>query len=157
MNNLLPQAAALFQTWCNQPRYRTAWLIGGPLAGKTTLAKRLCAHATWRYLNYTLDADYFAQLHDRIETYQVADLLNDLRGWCRATTQPVLLVDELDALFACWSDGQRRLFAHQASRLSDLPCGLILVSNFFEPVQLASLLPQSDQLAYFHLGMRDEG
>ena len=151
MNTRYEQIGALFRAYCNQLRYRTAWIIGAPLTGKTTLARQLCTHFGWRYLNYTLDEGYFDQLQGRLETYQPEDLCHELRRWSAATTQTILIVDELDALLSCWQPQQRRSFVHRASRLPELPCGLILVSNLFEATTLESLLPPSDRPAYVDL------
>jgi hypothetical protein len=151
MNHLIERAGAQLIACCSQPRYRTAWLIGPPLAGKSTLARRLCEIHGWRYLNYTLEPGFFDAFQDRLETYQPTDLLNDLRAWSAASAQSVLLVDEIDAVLATWSYDQRRLLATLASRMPNLPCGLILVSNLFEIDTLAPLLPDSDLPAYFNL------
>ncbi|MEI7768853.1 MAG: AAA family ATPase [Chloroflexales bacterium] len=151
MNIHLERAGSHFLACCSQPRYRTAWLIGAPLSGKTTLARQLCKTHGWRYLNHTLEPGYFDALADHLETYQPADLLRDLRAWCAASDRPVLLVDEIDAILATWPSDQRRLFATQASRLSELAHGLVLVSNLFEVDTLTQLLPDSDLPAYYNL------
>jgi hypothetical protein len=151
MTLLLERAGLHLLACCSQPRYRTAWLLGLPLSGKTTLARRLCEVYNWRYLNYTLEQGFFDALQDRLETYQPADYLRDLHAWCSASTQPILVVDEIDAVLATWSFDQRRLFATRASRLPDLPHGLVLVSNLFEVDTLTSLLPDSDLPPYFNL------
>jgi hypothetical protein len=151
MTSLLESAGLHFLACCSQPRYRTAWLIGSPLSGKTTLARQLCDLHKWRYLNFTLDLGFFDALQDHLETYQPADLLNDLRMWCATYEQSILLVDEIDAVLATWSVDQRRLFATRASRLPNLSYGLILVSNLFDVDTLAPLLPDSDLPTYFNL------
>jgi hypothetical protein len=151
MNTQLERAGSHLLACCSQPRYRTAWLIGLPLSGKTTLAGRLCEVHSWRYLNYTLEPGYFDALADHLETYQPADLLSDLRIWCAASSQSVLLVDEIDAILATWPSDQRRMFATRASRLPDLAHGLVLVSNLFEVDTLVPLLPDSDLPAYYNL------
>ena len=151
MNTLLERVGAQFLACCSQPRYRTAWLLGPPLSGKTTLARQLCEHYGWWYLNYTLDPGYFDRLTGRLDGYQPGDLLKDLRGWGAACACPVMLVDELDATLACWSSDERGLFAAQASRIPDLPHGLVLVSSFFDEATFARLLPESDLSTYFSL------
>jgi hypothetical protein len=151
MNTLIERAGSHLRAYCSQPRYRTAWLIGSPLSGKTTLARQLCETYGWRYLNYTLEPGYFDALVDHLKTYQPADLISDLRIWCAADGRSVLLVDEIDAILATWQFDQRRLFATQASRLSELAHGLVLVSNLFEVDTLAPLLPDSDLPAYYNL------
>ncbi len=152
MNSTYIQAIGVqFRAYCNQLRYRTAWIIGAPLTGKSTLARQLCTHFGWCYLNYTLDEGCFDQLQGRLETYQPEDLCYELRRWSATTTQPILVVDELDAVLSCWQPQQRRSFAHRASRLPELPCGLILVSNLFEATTLETLLPPSDRPAYVDL------
>jgi hypothetical protein len=151
MNVLLERVGSHLLACCSQPRYRTAWLIGSPLSGKTTLSRQLCETYNWRYINYTMEPGFFDVLHDHLETYQPADFLNDLRTWCTTYDRSVLLIDEIDAILATWSFNQQRLFATQASRLPDLPHGLILVSNHFEADTLAPLLPNSDLPAYFNL------
>lgn len=151
MTSLFERASLHLLACCSQPRYRTAWLIGSPLSGKTTLARQLCETHNWRYLNYTLEQGYFDALQGCLETYQPSDLWNDLRTWCMNYDQSLLLVDEIDSILATWSFDQRRLFATQASRLPDLPHGLVLVSNLFEADVLAPLLPNSDLPAYFNL------
>ncbi|NTU79111.1 MAG: ATP-binding protein [Chloroflexales bacterium] len=151
MTALLERAGAHLLACCSQPRYKTAWIVGPPLSGKTTLARQLCQLYGWRHLNYTLEPGYFDRLQGRLETYQPGDLLTDLRQWCVACDRPLLLVDEIDALLAVWSFEQRRLFAAQASRLPDLPRGIILVSNLLDVDVLAPLLPDSDLPTYLHL------
>lgn len=148
MKNLLERASSILLTYCSQPRYRTAWLIGSPLSGKTTLARQLCDAHNWQYLNYTLEVGFFDTLNGHIETYQISDFLKDIRIWCTAYGRSVLLIDEIDAVLATWSFEQRRLFATRASRLPDLSHGLVLVSNLFDVDTLAPLLPNSDILAY---------
>src|SRR5262245_33228721 len=111
MTSLLEHAGLHLRAYCSQPRYRTAWLIGSPLSGKTTLARQLCDTHSWRYLNYTLEQGFFDALQGHLETYQPIDLLNDLRIWCTAYGQSVLLVDEIDAILATWSFDHQRLFA----------------------------------------------
>jgi len=151
MSTLLERAGAQLAACCNQPRYRTAWILGAPLAGKSTLARQLCERYSWQYLNYTLEPGYFDLLQGRLETYQPDDLLSDLRSWVGACERPILLVDELDATLACWPVDQRRLFAHQASRLPDLPHGLVLASGLFDEATFFSLLPESDKPTYINL------
>ncbi len=151
MTVLLEQAGLHFLTCCSQPRYRTAWLIGSPLSGKTTLARQLCDHHKWRYVNYTLDQGFFDALQGDLETYQPENLLADLRIWCATSKHSILLVDEIDAVLAIWSADRRNLFATRASRLPNLSCGLILVSNLLEVDTLAPLLPDSDLPTYFNL------
>jgi len=151
MTTLLERAGTHLLACCGQPRYRTAWLIGVPLSGKTTLARQLCEHHNWCYINYTLEPGYFDQLQGRLEAYQPGDLLQALRIWGAACERSVMLVDELDATLACWSSDQRRLFAAQASRLGDLPHGLILVSSLLDLETLTPLLPESDFPPYFNL------
>jgi hypothetical protein len=150
-NALIKQAATTFLACCSQPRYRTAWLLGSPLVGKTLLAQQLCVTYKWHYLNYTLDAGFFDLLESQLETYQPHELLSEIRRWCATCKEPILFVDEIDALLAVWSSEQRRLFAYQASRLPNLSCGLILVTNFFDITLLKPLLPESDLPAYFFL------
>jgi hypothetical protein len=150
MISLLDRAGLHFLTCCSQPRYRTAWLIGSPLSGKTTLARQLCGLHKWQYINYTLDQGFFDVLQSNLETYQPVDLLNELSTWC-AAYRSILVIDEIDALLATWSIDQRRLFVTRASRLPNVPYGLILVSNLFEVDTLAPLLPDSDLPTYFNL------
>lgn len=151
MKTLLERAGSDLLAWCSQPRYRTAWLIGPPLSGKTTLARQLCDVYNWRYLNYTLEQGFFDALYDRLETYQPADFLSDLRMWCTAYGRSVLLVDEIDAVLATWPFDQRRLFATRVSCLPNLPHGLVLVSNLFDVDTLAPLLPDSDIPGYVNI------
>jgi hypothetical protein len=79
------------------------------------------------------------------------DFLNDLRRWCQADSQSIVLIDEIDAVLAIWSFDQRRFFVTQASRIPNLTHGLILVSNFFDVDLLTPLLPESDLPAYYNL------
>lgn len=151
MKTLLERAGSDLLACCSQLRYRTAWLIGPPLSGKTTLARRLCDIHNWRYLNYTLEPGFFDTLNDRLETYRPADFLSDIRTWCTAYGRSVLLVDEIDALLATWPLDQRRLFATRVSRLPDLTHGLVLVSNLFDVDTLAPLLPDSDISGYVNI------
>lgn len=151
MTSLHETVAAQLLACCSQQRYRTAWLIGPPLCGKTTLAAHLCRSYGWRYLNFTLEPGYFDQLQQRISTYQPGDLLTDLRHWCALCDRPILLIDEIDAVLACWSLDQRRLFAAQASRLPDLPQGIVLISTLFDGDTLSPLLPATDLPTYFQL------
>lgn len=151
MTSLLEHAGMHLLNYCSQPRYRTAWLIGSPLSGKTTLARQLCDLHQWRYLNYTLEQGFFDAIEGQLDTYQPTDLVDDLRTWCAVYYQSILVVDELDAVLATWSAEQRRLFATRASRLPNLSSGLILVSNLFDVDTLAPLLPDSDLPSYFNL------
>lgn len=151
MTSLLERTGTYLLACCSQPRYRTAWLIGSPLSGKTTLARELCRAHEWQYRNYTTEQGLFDALRDRLETYQPSDLLNDLSQLVSESHQ-IVLVDEIDAVLAIWSSDQRRLFANQASRLANLPHGLVLVSNFFTAETLVPLLPDSDLPPYINLG-----
>lgn len=151
MTPLLDKAGAHLRFCCSQQRYRTAWLIGPPLSGKSTLARELCRRNGWDYLNHTLQEGYFDQLQGRLEVYQPGDLVADLRHWCAGGGSPILLVDEIDATLACWAPHQRRLFANQVSRLPDLPRGLIIVSNFFDTDSLTPLLPANDIPPFFFI------
>lgn len=145
MNISLEQASAQIERCCiQQPRYRVAWLTGAPMSGKTWLAQRLCETHDWQYLNYTLTPGYFDALAVSIATYQPHDLLTALQAWCAACTKPVLVVDELDALLACWSFDQRRTWAGQASRLAYLPRGVLLVTHLLDRSLLAPYLPDGD-------------
>lgn len=141
----IEQASAQIERCClHQPRYRVAWLTGPPHSGKTAFVQRLCETHDWFYLNYTLTPGYFDALTMSIVTYQPGDLLAALHSWCSKCPNPVLVVDELDALLACWSFEQRRLWASQASRLAYLPCGLLLVTHLLDRSLLAPYLPDGD-------------
>ncbi len=145
MNISFQQASAQIERCCiQQPRYRVAWLTGAPLSGKTGLAQRLCETNGWQYLNYTLTPGYFDALAPIIATYQPYDLIAALQNWCAACTESVLVMDELDALLACWSFDQRRTWAGQVSRLAYLPCGLLLVTHLLDRSLLAPYLPDGD-------------
>jgi hypothetical protein len=150
MSDILDRAGSHLLACCNQPRYRTAWLVGPPLSGKTTLARRICSVYGWHYVNYVLEPGYFDVLQDRIESYQPGDLEHDIRTWCTEHNR-MLVIDEIDAVLATWPIDQRQLFVWKVSRIPDISHGLILVSNLFDGDTLASLLPESDIPAYFHL------
>lgn len=144
MNDRFEQASEQLTRCFQQPRYRVAWLTGSACSGKSALARRLCEAYGWRYLNYTLTPGHFDQLRNSIATYQPGDLVAALRAWCAACPAPALVVDELDALLACWSSDQRRQWAAQTSRLAYLPCGVLLVTHLLDRSLLAPYLPDND-------------
>ncbi len=145
MIDLLAQATQQFTRCClEKPRYRVAWLTGPPFSGKSVLARQLSETLHWSYLDYTLTPGYFDVLATSITTYQPAQLSQALREQCTACQEPVLIVDELDALLATWSFSQRQVWASQVSRLPYLPCGLILVTHFFDRSALRRYLPDED-------------
>jgi hypothetical protein len=145
MTELLTVASAQYSDCCFRQRYRVAWLTGTPMSGKSALARRLCEHHNWRYLNYTLTPGYFDALAPPISTYQPDQLIAALQDWASNCDAPVLVVDELDALLASWSSDQRHAWANKASRLPYAACGLILVSHFFNCSTLIRYLPDKDQ------------
>jgi len=63
---------------------------------------------------------------------------------CEACEAPVLVLDEIDAVLATWDRNERRIYAGLVARLQYLPCGLIIVSHFFNYSQLAEYLPDRD-------------
>lgn len=146
MTDLFDRASEKFQYCCvKQPRYRLAWLVGPPVCGKSILARQLCEHFGWAYLNYTLTSGYFDTLNETISSYQPANLIDALKNWCQGCATPVLVVDEIDAVLATWDHQQRYTWAALASRLQWLPCGVVVVSHFFEHRSLADYLPDHDQ------------
>lgn len=146
MSDLFAQASERFSACCvKAPRYKVAWLVGpAQRSHKTLLAQQLCQRHGWQYVNYTLDPGYFDALADCIERYQPSQLVTAIRDWCQACTAPVLVLDELDAVLATWQPNQRRTWAGIVARLQYLPCGLIIVSHFFDQYRLAEYLPDHD-------------
>lgn len=146
MNNLLSKASERFSACCiKEPRYRVAWLVGQPQRSrKTLLARQLCELHGWHYLDYILTPGYFDALADTIDSYQPPQLVAAIRGWCEACDAPVLVLDEIDAVLATWDRNERRIYAGLVARLQYLPCGLIIVSHFFNYSQLAEYLPDRD-------------
>lgn len=145
MNDELDQAAVEQLRRCvHQPRYRVAWLVGPPRRGKTRFARAIAQQQGWRYLDYTLTPGYFDTLQTTIAAYQPAELVAAIQAWCEQTTASVLVVDELDALLACWTLVQRKVWASQMARLAYLPCGLLLVTHVLAVETLMPILPDSD-------------
>lgn len=144
MSDFLTIVSKQFGDCCFRQRYRTAWLTGSALSGKSALARRLCEHNNWHYLDYTLTPGYFDTLATTIQIYQYEQCLLDLQNWCADCKAPVLVVDELDALLARWSHDQRHAWANKVSRLAYLPCGLVLVSHFFDCNTLVRYLPDQE-------------
>lgn len=152
MTPLFQRATQHVQWSCiQQPRYRVAWLIGPPMSGKTTLARQLSETHAWQYLDYTLTPGYFDRLTTTIEHYLPDNLLSALQTWVHACAAPVLIVDELDALLATWSPEQRRVWASKASRLPNLPCGVLIVTHLLERSTLSYALPDPDVRYCFDL------
>lgn len=148
----LEQAAKTFRRFCvEEQRYRVAWLIGEPRSGKSTLAQRLAEQQQWAYINYTLNPGYFDQLADTIQMYQTDEFIAAIKRWCGECGYPVLLLDEIDSLLATWSLEQRRTWASGASRLRDLPCGLVLSTSFFDKNILHTYLPNASRPHIFTL------
>lgn len=147
MSDLLAAASERFRACCiDEPRYRVAWLVGPPQSSrKTLLARQLSERNGWRYLDYTLTPGYFDALADRIESYQPVQLVDAMRNWCASCDQPVLVLDEIDAVLATWDRNQRRIWSGLVARLPYLPCGLIIVSHLFSANQLGDYLPDRDQ------------
>ncbi len=140
------QAAKIFQRFCvDEQRHRVAWLTGDPRIGKSTLAQHLAERQQWTYLNYTLEPGYFDQLANTIQSYQPEAFSVAIKAWCRRCSQPVLMLDEIDSLLATWTLEQRRSWASGVSRLRELPCGLILVTSFFDEYALRSFAPDSNR------------
>lgn len=137
-------ASLAFARSCFRPRYRVAWLTGGVQSGKSIAARRLADRHNWTYLDYSLTPGYFDQRVADIQTYQPDDFIRDIRQWCQAVSEPVLIIDEIDALLAFWTETQRRIWAANMAWSAGLPCGLILVTHFFEITQLRSYLPDND-------------
>jgi len=153
MSDLLSRASQRFTDCCiKAPRYRVAWLVGSPQRSrKTLLARQLCERHSWQYLDYTLTPGYFDALADTIDSYQPAQLVAAMCSWCESCDRAVLVLDEIDAMLATWDRNQRRIWAGLAARLQYLPCGLIVVSHFFNVQQLTEYLPDRDQRYCFDL------
>lgn len=153
MRDLLTRASERFTNCCiKAPRYRVAWLVGPPQRShKTLLARQLCELHGWQYLDYTLTPGYFDRLAETIDSYQPAQLVAAIRGWCEASDSQVLVLDEIDAVLATWERNQRRHWAGLVARLQFLPHGLIIVSHFFTYRQLAEYLPDRDPRYCFDL------
>ena len=153
MSDLFSKASERFIACCiKEPRYRVAWLVGLPQRSrKTLLARQLQEHLGWHYLDYTLEPGYFDTLADSIDSYQPSQLVTAIRDWCAACAAPVLVLDEIDAVLATWNRNQRRTWAGLVARLQYLPCGLIIVSHFFDQRQLAEYLPDRDTRYCFDL------
>ena len=145
-DQLIQQASASFKRSCTQQRYKTAWLVGGPRSGKTTLAKQIAYLHDWTYINYTHEPGYFDSLASTITIYQPETLATAVEDWCSSCRKPVLILDEIDALLAVWSPWQRESWASAVSKKQFLPSGLVLVSSFFDTLDILRLLPdtQSD-------------
>lgn len=135
--------------WCvQQSRYRVAWLVGAPRRGKTRFARAITQQQHWRYLEYTLTPGYFDTLEQTIAAYQPTELVDSIREWCDRTTEPVLVVDELDAVLATWDNHQRKTWANAVARLAYLPCGLLIVTHLLDDTILKPLLPDPDPRYY---------
>lgn len=152
MTDLFDRANRQFTACCvREPRYRVAWLTGSPMSRKSTLARQLCTANGWHYLDYTTTPGYFDSLVDTISTYRPEDLTAALRDWCAACPAPVLIVDEIDAVLATWTLDQRTFWANQVSRLTYLPCGVIIVTHILSCSMLTAFLPDGGQHSCLNL------
>jgi hypothetical protein len=153
MSDLLSIASTCYTACCVEaPRYRVAWLVGVPQRSrKTLLARQLCEVHGWQYLDYTLTPGYFDALTDAIGRYQPVEFVAAIRNWCAECNAPVLVLDEIDAVLATWDRTQRRAWAGLVARLQYLPCGLVLVSHFFNRSELAEYLPDRNPRYCFDL------
>ncbi|GAA5528867.1 hypothetical protein [Herpetosiphon gulosus] len=157
MNSRFETAKTQFIKCCvDQPRYRVAWLIGKPLSGKSKLAQELSTILNWHYINYTTTLGYFDSLRLTIASYQPLDFIKAIQSWCMNTQSEVLILDEIDALLACWSNDQRRVWISQIARLTGLPCGLILVSHLVDYTVLGAYIPDNDGRYVVQLGEDNE-
>lgn len=150
-------AKAQFIKCCvDQPRYRVAWLIGKPLSGKSKLVQELSTTLNWQSINYTTTPGYFDFLQSTIASYQPLDFIQAIQCWSINTQSEVLIIDEIDALLACWSTDQRRVWMSQIARLTGLSCGLILVSHLIDYTVLRLYLPDNDSRYCVQLGEANE-
>ncbi len=143
MSDQIASISERLYTCCvREPRYRVGWLVGpAQRSRKSLIARQLCTQHGWRYLDYTLTPGYFDALTESIASYQPSQLVAAIQEWCAVCDSTVLVIDELDAVLATWDRNQRRTWAGQTARLQYLPCGLVIVSHFFDARQLVELLP----------------
>jgi hypothetical protein len=143
-DDLDQQAVNQIRRIVQQQRYRVMWLLGEPRRGKTRFALDLAQQQGWRYLDYTLTPGYFDTLQTRIVAYQPFELIESIGQWCLQTSNSVLVLDELDALLACWTAMQRNVLANKLSHSAYLPCGLVVITHLFDADTLIPLVPNQD-------------
>jgi len=88
-------------------RYKTMFVVGNPLSGKTTIAKDVA--------NF-LDAEYVDHLQDVltkikspvIGAYSPIDFRDYLKKKGNSSPKEVLIIDEVQWLIATWSQKQRK-------------------------------------------------
>jgi hypothetical protein len=151
MSDDFEQASTHIKKVCQQVRFKTAWIIGKPLTGKTRLALWLCENHDWVYKDYTLDKGLFDRLEPCIETYQPDNLIDDIKNLCKSFKHRVLVLDHIEPILSKWDTLQQHKFIHKVGRLPGTS-GLVLVNNLFDSSVYESILPASNLQMYYVLG-----
>ena len=112
-------------------RYKTMFIAGNPLSGKTTLAKGIAK---------SLDAEYVDHLQDVLPqikspvlgAYSPIDFREYLKKKGNSSPKEVLIIDEIKWLIATWSQKQRKELPRLLSFLETKSIIILVVTKPYE-------------------------
>ncbi len=141
-DNLVQQFETQIRQVCHsQARYRVLWLVGKPGSGKTLLAKAVCKHTDWKYINFTLDTGYLDGLKGQEYTFVPENFINILQSECQSSTTEVIILDEIEPLLGWWTWDEQEIFFKAISKATRLKCGIVLATRLRTVQQLAHIAP----------------
>lgn len=88
--------------------YRVFMLFGGPISGKTTIAKEILKQLDGEYVD--LLKDKLNIMSPKLGRYSPLDFKHDINLWAKET-ESLLVIDEIEPLFDTWTkEKQEDLF-----------------------------------------------
>lgn len=144
----------IWQVCRRRARYPVLWVVGMPCSGKTAIARAVCQHADWQYIDFTLDTGHLDGLIGQEETYQPEDFLRYLRDLCQSTTAEIVVLDEIEPLLGWWHWDEQEVFFKEIARATRLNCGVALVTRLRSVKQLEKIVPGKNQIFEIHKGVK---
>lgn len=122
-------------------RYKTMFVVGNPLSGKTTLAKDVANFSDAEYIDHLQDVLHLIK-SPVLGAYSPIDFREYIKKKGNSSSKEALMIDEVKWLISTWSQKQRKELAKILSFLETKSVAILVVTKPCEWVNNVSSTSQ---------------
>ena len=108
-------------------RYKALIICGAGMTGKTKLVKNYAEKYNAKYIDVLEYVNLSASLSDKIETLKPVTILEWVKEY---EAEDCVILDQLDFVFAIWSDTLKREFIRRLDMKSNGTCIVAVLHNY---------------------------